>query len=403
MSPSSTKERKRGNSFTIITDRIEHDPAHHLAGPFMPQTPLGNLTPVEERREAFKLLIVPVVLYVNWEVLAPWLGKSLEPILSPILGPYPDAQSANPFGVFFLLSHYIPTSTPNDPRYQKGWFDLVFIAYHIVFWSMVRQFVTINICRPIARYYGIRKEAKFDRFGEQGYAVFYFFIMGCWGLRIMSQLPTWWYRTEYFWIDYPHWDMVPELKRYYLMQMAYWSQQLLVMLLKLEKPRKDYNELVAHHIVTIWLVGWSYLVNLTLIGNAVYMSMDIPDTSFAFSKLLNYMQWERAKVVSFVFFIGIWTYFRHILNLIILYSVWTEADLIPEHTRVWDPRRGVWLPWWMKYAIFVSLALLQVLNLFWYYLIMRVLYRTITTSVTDDVRSDDEDGDEDDGNDTKED
>ena len=56
-------------------------------------------------------------------------------------------------------------------------------------------------------------------------------------------------------LDYPHWDMVPELKRYYLMQMAYWSQQLLVMLLKLEKPRKDYNELVAHHIVTIWLVG----------------------------------------------------------------------------------------------------------------------------------------------------
>ncbi|PBL02421.1 longevity assurance proteins LAG1/LAC1 [Armillaria gallica] len=428
MSPSSAKGRKRGNSFIIITDRIEHDPAHHLAGPFMPQTPLGSLTPVEERSaspfrgrtfsrpsvspwlrwaiepvEAFKLLIVPVVLYVNWEVLAPWLGKSLEPILYPILGPYPNAQSANPFGVFFLLSHYIPTSTLDDPRYQKGWFDLAFIAYHIVFWSMVRQFVTINICRPIAKYYGIRKEGKLDRFGEQGYAVFYFFIMGCWGLRIMAQLPTWWYRTEYFWIDYPHWDMVPELKRYYLMQMAYWSQQLLVMLLKFEKPRKDYNELVAHHIVTIWLVGWSYLVNLTLIGNAVYMSMDIPDTSLAFSKLLNYIQWERAKVVSFALFIGIWTYFRHILNLVILYSVWTEFDLIPEHTRVWDPPRGVWLPYWMKYQIFVPIALLQLLNLFWYYLIMRILYRAIMTSVTDDERSDDEDDDEDDGKDTKED
>ncbi len=70
------------------------------------------------------------------------------------------------------------TSTLDDPRYQKGWFDLAFIAYHIVFWSMIRQFVTINICRPIAKYYGIRKEGKLDRFGEQGYAVFYFFIMG---------------------------------------------------------------------------------------------------------------------------------------------------------------------------------------------------------------------------------
>lgn len=77
--------------------------------------------------------------------------------------------------------------------------------------------------------------------------------------------------------------MKPELKRYYLMQAAFWTQQLFVLFLRLEKPRKDYYELVAHHFVTLWLVGWSYLINLTLIGNAVYMSMDIPDTLFAVS------------------------------------------------------------------------------------------------------------------------
>lgn len=48
--------------------------------------------------------------------------------------------------------------------------------------------------------------------------------------------------------------MTPVLKRYYLMQMSYWVQQLLVLVLRLEKPRKDFAELVAHHIVTIWLV-----------------------------------------------------------------------------------------------------------------------------------------------------
>jgi acyl-CoA-dependent ceramide synthase len=49
--------------------------------------------------------------------------------------------------------------------------------------------------------------------------------------------------------------MTPLLKRYYLMQLAYWIQQLLVLALRLEKPRKDYTELVIHHLVTIWLVG----------------------------------------------------------------------------------------------------------------------------------------------------
>ena len=155
--------------------------------------------------------------------------------------------------------------------------------------------------------------------------------------------------------DYPHWDMKPELKRYYLMQAAYWVQQLLVLVFGLEKPRKDYYELVAHHLVTLWLVGcviqfqnnamdtellpnrWSYLINLTRIGNAVYVSMDIPDTFLAvctttsffvdtystaltqFSKILNYLQFERGKIASFAIFIPIWTYvttpLRYILKL----------------------------------------------------------------------------------------
>ena len=46
--------------------------------------------------------------------------------------------------------------------------------------------------------------------------------------------------------EYPHWQMRPELKTYYLLQASYWLQQALVMLLGLEAPRKDYYELIAH-------------------------------------------------------------------------------------------------------------------------------------------------------------
>jgi acyl-CoA-dependent ceramide synthase len=54
---------------------------------------------------------------------------------------------------------------------------------------------------------------------------------------------------------YPHWDMIPDLKRYYIMHAAYWSHQVIVMLLGLEKRRKDHRSLIAHHIVTLWLIG----------------------------------------------------------------------------------------------------------------------------------------------------
>ncbi|KZT74358.1 longevity assurance proteins LAG1/LAC1 [Daedalea quercina L-15889] len=364
---------------------------HHLAGPFRPQTPLdaqvdspvpspaslaGRKDPWSTKseglladirswrwvivpRSSFTILLIVVVLFCNWELITPYVAPGVP----------------NPFASLLFISHRVPTSSPDDPRYAKGYLDLVFIAYYIVFWSWVRQVITLHICWPIARWFGIKKHAKLARFGEQGYAMAYFAVMGAWGVRIMSQLPTWWYRTPYFWIDYPHWDMKPELKSYYLMQAAYWCQQLIVLVLNLEKPRKDYYELVAHHMVTLWLVGWSYLINLTLIGNAVYVSMDVPDTFLAFSKLMNYIQFTRAKVVSYITFLVVWSYFRHWLNLVILHSVWTEFDLMPETSKRWSPQDGVWLVWWMKYQVFTPILLLQFLNIFWYVLIVRIAYR----------------------------
>jgi acyl-CoA-dependent ceramide synthase len=115
---------------------------------------------------ALRLLFIPFILYVNWEVLAPYVAPDL----------------ANPFAAFLFISHPVPESSPDDQRYQKGYFDLVFIAYHIIFFSFVRQIITVKVCRPLAKYFGIKKEAKLLRFGEQGYALVYFAVMGYWGL-----------------------------------------------------------------------------------------------------------------------------------------------------------------------------------------------------------------------------
>lgn len=114
---------------------------------------------------SLKILVIPLILYLNWEALALYLA--------------PDIQ--NPFAGFFLISYYLPTSAPNDPRYAKGYFDFLFLAYYIVFFSFFRQLITVNVCRPVARYFGIKREAKLDRFGEQGYAVVYFAVFGAWG------------------------------------------------------------------------------------------------------------------------------------------------------------------------------------------------------------------------------
>ena len=68
---------------------------------------------------------------------------------------------------------------------------------------------------------------------------------------VMKGLPTWWYKTEQFWIGYPHWRMTTELKTYYLLQFAYWLQQMLVLVLRIEKPRSDFVELCIH-VSLVW-------------------------------------------------------------------------------------------------------------------------------------------------------
>jgi very-long-chain ceramide synthase len=112
-----------------------------------------------------KLLVLPIILYFNWAVLAPYVAPG----------------RPNPFAAFLFLSHPIPTSTPGDQRYAKGYLDLVYIAYHVVVWSFVRQIVTVHTCRPIAKYFGLKKEAKITRFGEQGYALLYWTTMSVYG------------------------------------------------------------------------------------------------------------------------------------------------------------------------------------------------------------------------------
>lgn len=114
---------------------------------------------------SFKLLMIPIILWANWELLAPYVAKGIE----------------NPFAPMLFISHRVPSSSPEDPRYQKGWLDLVFVAYYIVVWSFFRQAITLHFFQPLARKYGIKKAGKLERFGEQGHAMAYFAVMSCWG------------------------------------------------------------------------------------------------------------------------------------------------------------------------------------------------------------------------------
>ncbi|CAG7853523.1 Sphingosine N-acyltransferase lac1; AltName: Full=Meiotically up-regulated gene 83 protein [Serendipita indica DSM 11827] len=277
---------------------------------------------------ALRIMLSPIVFYMlRTSFVPPHLNKQ-----------YPS---------IFLPSNRIEDSPQGFRQYAKSYWDIAFVAYYVVVFACIRQTLFNYILKPMARRYGIRKEKKVDRFAEQTYSILYFCISSPFGLYTMYKyMPTWYYQTKNFWINYPHWQLPGTLKYYYLVQAAYWTHQFLVLALKLEKPRSDYAQLVAHHVVTLWLIFWSYTTNLTFIGNAVFITMDVSDIFLSTSLTFNYLKMQKTKTAFFALLFGVWTYTRHYLNLRILWSIWHEFDLIPRESQVWKPEEGSWMVSW---------------------------------------------------------
>lgn len=54
---------------------------------------------------------------------------------------------------------------------------------------------------------------------------------------------------------------------------------------------------------------------------------------------------------SFIIFMFVWGYLRHYQNIRMLWSVYTEFELVPAYARVWSPAEGFYLPPIMQYIL----------------------------------------------------
>lgn len=76
------------------------------------------------------------------------------------------------------------------------------------------------------------------------------------------------------------------------------------------------------------------------------------------------------------------------MNLRILYSITTEFKTVGPFELAFE--RQQYKCWISQYITFLLLAMLQALNLFWLFLIMRITYNVVFKNVKRDVRSDNE-------------
>jgi len=196
---------------------------------------------------------------------------------------------------------------------------------------------------------------------------------------------------------------------FYMFYVARYSSNLFSVIV-VEKHRKDFVQMVAHHICTMILVLGSYFGGYGRIGSMIMLCMDPADVPLHIAKVIKYMAVDsKEKVVNptlqvicdimFVIFMLVFTFTRLVVFGYLSYSGtfesaarWGGQEMstggiyigMKEHfdTNVW--------------VCLCALYVLYGLQVFWKSLIAKVLLRILAGGIADDIRESDSDVDKND-------
>ncbi|KAK4502280.1 hypothetical protein PRZ48_005705 [Zasmidium cellare] len=324
-------------------------------------------------------------------------------------------------------------------RYALGPQDLITVLGFVVGFTGLRALLLSKVLSKMARLCGVRKNRAQKRFAEQGYLLLYYSVYWTWGVYILARdtsdtLPPGQSLSiasfsASLWTHYPRLVIDGHMKLYYLSQLAFWLQQLVV--IHLEERRKDHYQMLLHHVISVTLLFTSYGNRQFRPGNMVMVCMDVGDLLLSAAKILRYMGRQSACDAAFTVFTLTWIVTRHIVFLAICHSLNLHfgGDTFPFgiYSLTLPPRQGpaeiisgrkmdddgghdIWRhltqPFFYPNAetvannpriktIFLGLMLaLQSLLVLWFALICRVIVNVLSGHGADDNRSDAEDEDD---------
>ncbi|KAK4817250.1 hypothetical protein QYF61_005463, partial [Mycteria americana] len=94
-------------------------------------------------------------------------------------------------------------------------------------------------------------------------------------LSTTSFQTPWLWNTRQCWNGYPYQPLMPDLHYYYIVELSfYWS---LMFSQFIDIKRKDFGIMFTHHIVTVTLITFSYVTNLTRVGTLTLCLHDAAD------------------------------------------------------------------------------------------------------------------------------
>ncbi|XP_072213484.1 ceramide synthase 4-like [Excalfactoria chinensis] len=213
------------------------------------------------------------------------------------------------------------------------------------------------------------------KFCEASWRFTFYFTSFFSGVALLYDKP-WVWDHSVCWLRYPQQPLLPALGWFYLLELSLYCS--LVITLPFDVKRKDFKEQIIHHIATITLIFVSYCANLIRLGVMIMLVHDASDYFLELAKVLHYMKWKRVCEAVFIAFAVVFISSRLVvLPLIIYYYYVTKFELF-----------------FLSCLINAFLVILQLLHIFWSYLILRMIFSVILYGAKKkDARSDTEESD----------
>ncbi len=271
---------------------------------------------------------------------------------------------------------------PDYPRpylHLDHWLDYELVAASVgvaVLLGVLRLSLSHLLIRPFARLAVKEKEeVNFVRFTESVVKILYY------GTSWALSLYTLWGKP-YFWDLSRLMDtekmfslaVVPDdLLLVYRVQLG-WYIQSLVTHYTLDTQKADDLVMVFHHVLTIVLMFTSIKVGYIEYGLLVLFSMDICDVFLEFVRALRLCA-SSSDVIETLVFLPLpisWVLFR-----IVFY--WKR---ILAHSLLYVPTMVGWAHSHLYYPFNAMLLILLAMNLYWFFLIMRIAYQKVVLGKT---------------------
>jgi hypothetical protein len=219
-----------------------------------------------------------------------------------------------------------------------------------------------------------------SKFSESTWRFTFYLSIFLYGVIILKN-KIWLSDTRHCWLNYPNHPLTIDVYWYYMIELAfYWS---LVFSQFIDVKRKDFWQMFIHHIATISLLSFSYIVNFVRVGTLVLVVHDAGDYWLECAKMAKYARAQRLCDTMFVIFAVVW-----FITRLCYYPYKVLYTTTFEEVRI--------LGLFPAFYVFNGLLiLLQILHYFWFYLICQVAISAFKAGkVTKDERSDSEESDD---------